>query len=970
MVASPALSNVLANSKGAAVTAFLLILLFAALPFSVPATSASSASSPVQAWIDSAKPGDTIHIPAGHYYGQVNINKTVKLVGENSSSTILDGSNVGDVVSVTANNVEICGLTIQNSGPRGIGLNVEYCKGGYIHDNVMKDNYEGLAVGGCSNIFVSANQIMLNFGNLGAMINYSTLVTFSRNIVTKNHGGGLVVYHCSNCTVSENQLVENDDKSVVWSVGMVLSNSYGVIVSGNNITGNAYHGLNLVSCHDDKVTENFISKNVNGVCISGGTNNDVNRNVVKSNENGLAFYGSSNNRIFHNDILNNTRQVYSFFPTERNTFDNGYPSGGNFWSDYKGQDMNRDGIGDIPYVIDSNNTDRYPLISPFSTTSNAKTTASISVQPNPAEIGRTVTFSIMVTPPPPTPNDRFDGITLTVIRPDGTTFVRGPFFSDKKGLLNTQYMPDLVGSYSIRVNYPGQFFASLNVTYTSAQSPAITLSVYEQVPRRTWIVDDDLPADFRTIQEAINAASSGDTIFVRSGTYRENPVVNKSLSLIGESTAQTTIIGTSYGKTVTVNASKVTITGFTIQGFGGVPFQPNNVVVCLVNRASFGNNISRNIIAGDGYGIVLAGFNHNVDSNYVTSNGFSGIYTNGSSNNVITRNNVTGGKTGICLAYPSSNNILRNNSMTGDNLNLHVIGYDILSFTNDIDTSNTVNGRPVYYWINKENLVVPSDAAAVYLINCTGIKVDKLHLVSNGQGVLLAFSTGCLVQGNTIRNCDNGIRVQSSSTNNVLVGNDIYGCQAGLAFYQASNNTIRNNTVSSSSNHGVFVFISSGNRFYHNNFTNKKQVWVADNLTNTWDNGYPSGGNHWSDYNGTDADGDGIGDTPYIITGNNTDRYPLAKTYVQSNTTNATSPADSKEGKTLTAQPKETQSKSNEETIPIDEEPASPPNEDGRQPFTQTEYPLSAAIIPIALLLAVAIGISCLGPLYLIRRKR
>ena len=102
MSVSPNLSNLHVNSKGVAVAAFLLMLLFAALPFSVPNATGISVS-PVQDLVDSAKPGDTIYVPAGHYYGQVNIDKSVKLVGEGSTSTILYGDDTGDVVAVSAN---------------------------------------------------------------------------------------------------------------------------------------------------------------------------------------------------------------------------------------------------------------------------------------------------------------------------------------------------------------------------------------------------------------------------------------------------------------------------------------------------------------------------------------------------------------------------------------------------------------------------------------------------------------------------------------------------------------------------------------------------------------------------------------------------------------------------------------------------------------------------------------------------
>lgn len=140
-------------------------------------------------------------------------------------------------------------------------------------------------------------------------------------------------------------------------------------------------------------------------------------------------------------------------------------------------------------------------------------------------------------------------------------------------------------------------------------SIVITIPFIPPVRARTWTVDDDGPADFSTIQEAINATSDGDTIFVKNGTYHENVVVNKAVSLVGESRHATVVNASGDSTGFKVAVDNVTISNFKITGASwvGVYLMFNKYTDQGVSNCTIANNT----IIKNEYGIWVG-----INSNY------------------------------------------------------------------------------------------------------------------------------------------------------------------------------------------------------------------------------------------------------------------------------------------------------------------------------------------------------------------
>ena len=379
------------------------------------------------------------------------------------------------------------------------------------------------------------------------------------------------------------------------------------------------------------------------------------------------------------------------------------------------------------------------------------------------------------------------------------------------------------------------------------------------------------PNNYTKIQDAVDNASDGDTVFVYHGIYEENIIINKSIDLIGENKETTIIDGMNNDNAVIFDKCTSNIRSFSIRNGNDIRKLARGILICHYSNLSM---IEDCIVFNCTFGIEIEDSKDVRILNCNISDNIEGIMLVGARYCWISGCVLSNRQRSVSINLDSENNNVINCSITGLQGGILSRGIDIYENNNNVIGCNlSTNGDGIYIGLNGDNN-----------------RIENCNISNNkGRGIVITTSNNSIK--NTIVSNNGlsgdwelrGIEIFEGS-NNVIEFCQISNNRKGGIYisWEAWSNYILKSTIEnnghSSSYFGEGILCHQGNYIYLNNFIdNREQAYDVESKSH-WDNGEL--GNYWNDYTGMDNDYDGIGDTPYnLYDESNQDNYPLMLPY-------------------------------------------------------------------------------------------
>jgi len=937
----------------------------------------------IQEGVNDAADGDTVVVYAGEYVENVDVDKSITLEGEGVDVVTVRAADAGDhVFEVTASWANIRGFTVTGATDRwnaGIYLSGgEHCN---ISENTVSDNWNGIYLCSSNNNTLQSNTANSNDGG-GIHLSDSSDNTLKSNTMsgnTHNFGVDVGFYGYTQNIDTSNTVdgkpiyywVDQHDRQIPTDAGYVgIVRSTNITIRDLTLTNNS-EGVLLVGTSSSRIENVTASNNGYGILLFSSSYNMLKSNMASNNHHGIYLFSSSDNTIQSNTANSNDWSgIYMLYSSDNTLMNNN--ASNNLYGIHLWQRSNDNNV-----LTNNTASNNYYGIYLYSSSDNTLKSNTM--------FGNTYNFGVYggslseYTQNIDTSNT-VDGkpIYYWIDQQDKQIIGDAGFV----GLVNCTNIT--VKDLTLTNNTYGVLFAyTENSRIENVNASNNDEGIYLSYSNNNTLIGNTANSNdygIRLSRSSNNTLQSntmsGNTYNIDVGDgpsgYTQN--IDTSNTVGGKpiyywvDQQDKQIIGDA-GFVGLVNCTNITVEDLTLTNntYGVLFAYTENSRIENVNTSNrhgiylkYSNNNtlqSNTANSNTDHGICLWYSNNNTLRGNTVSNNNDGIDLCGSSNNTLTGNTANSNDDcGICLSYiygthpysssnntlhgnavsdnhrgillsRSSNNMFIGNTMSGNTYNFGLFSSSLFEYIQNIDTSNTVDGKPIYYWVDQQDRQIIGDAGFVGLVNCTNITVKDLTLTNNTYGVLFAYTDNSRIENVTASNNTHYGICLKYSNNNTLTGNTansnsgfdsgvgIYLCDSdsntlqsnaansnaddGIHLWRSSNNTLQGNTANSSgwgdgiclsyssnntlhsnianSNDWCGIRLSSSsnsNTLYHNNLISNTKNAYDDTSTNQWDSG--SAGNYYSDYTGTDNNTDGIGEDPYSIPGGTSiDRFPL-----------------------------------------------------------------------------------------------